>query len=155
MNAIAAYTPWIRIRMIVRIALVALTFGLIGAVGSRDAQAAVRFADGAYARSSVACKASSPNMLNMGTYANQSGIFHRLRIFVHYANSRNVNTWTPWSDFEALPSGFDFSPDTINALPDGSYTFQIQYAHKVAGVWRYFSEYIPSSSTTAAGRTCR
>ena len=112
-------------------------------VATEDAQAAVRFSDGAYARSVVACKASSPNMLNMGTYTNMRGIFYRVRFFVHYANSRNVNTWTPWSGYSELPSGYDLSADTINALPDGQYTFQIEYAHRVNGVWSYFSEYVP------------
>lgn len=107
------------------------------------AHAAVRFSDGAYARSVYACKASTPNMFDTATYTNTRGIWVRARVFVHDANGRNINQWAAWTEFSEMSAGYSYSGQHINALADGGYTFQVQYARQVNGRWAYYSEYVP------------
>jgi hypothetical protein len=42
-----------------------------------------------------------------------------------------------------MRNGTDLGSDWINALPDGEYLFQAQYAKVVNGSWNYLSEYLP------------
>lgn len=117
---------------------------VLGGTLSPTASAEIRFRDGTYVRKVLACKSGlGSNMMNEVSYASRAGVHVRWRVYIVHANSRYANRWTPWSTFIAMRNGTDLGSDWINALPDGEYLFQAQYAKVVGGSWNYLSEYLP------------
>jgi len=130
-----------------RLAYVLAASALLAVLGgsvATTANAEIRFRDGTYARKVLACKSGlGSNMMNEVSYANRAGVWVRWRVYIVHANSHYVNAWTSWSGYVAMRNGTDLGSDSINALPDGEYMFQAQYAKVVGGNWEYVSEYLP------------